>query len=621
MSFFNFRTNITGATGGKRSQLSNINKYMVLSQFGAQQGFTLDRFAPMSSPLATENLVQSWLPKDQTRLNKFLRDIYTFDAIAGPAIDLMTSLPFSDAVCTGIEDKSILAIYQECLDALELQNLMINISREFLIIGRAIASARFDQTRGIWSDLFINDPDSCKIEPIPIRGATPKVDLVIPNDLRKFLVSKDYRDIEVRKRVPDKTLKEMSKGLVKLDPLSTVYLARQTSAKDVLGTSIFYRIVPFVMLETALISGTIVAAHRRQRSIMHLSIGDSETWVPTPDEINAIAGMFMAADEDPQGAIVATRDGISTNEVRSGGDFWKVSEEWDFLSRAKMTALGVSESFLSGEATFATMEAALSVFIEHERAFRDSLASRIFTKQLFPTLAQVHGFVSRTQAELNHRVYPSKSNPPQEKYLIPKLEWLKQLRPEADRDYIDILGTLEEKGLPIPLATWAAVGGQTLDRILSMQSDDILNRKKVKLWLDAIKKSKGESAEGVTARTKIKNSLLNNLPIWDRNDKFLGIPKKEFKSFPDVESMDEEKADAFNYVYARLGLGSSKFSKKAVGRIAAHIADNSTRYSSGKVLKELTAFNIMIQGSNPNHKNVVALPIKRQLSIYSGIES
>jgi len=621
MSFFNFRTNITGVAGGKRSQLSGINKNMVLAQFGAQQGFTLDRFAPMSSPLATDNLVQSWLPKEPARLNKFLRDIYTFDAIAGPAIDLMTSLPFSDAICTGINDKGILAIYQECIDALELQNLMINISREFLIIGRAVGSARFDQTRGIWSDLFINDPDSCRIDPIPIRGATPKVDLIIPNDLKRFLASKDYRDIEVRKTVPEKTLKEMSRGLVKLDPLSTVYLARQTSSKDVLGTSIFYRIIPFVMLENALISGTIVAAHRRQRSIMHLSIGDSENWIPTPDEINAIAGMFMSADEDPQGAIVATRDGISTNEVRSGGDFWKVSEEWDFLSRAKMTALGVSESFLSGEATFATMEAALSVFIEHERAFRDSLASRIFTKQLFPTLARVHKFVSRTQAEINHRIYPNRSNTPEEKLLIPKLEWLKQLRPEADRDYIDILGTLEEKGLPIPLATWAAVGGQTLDRILSMQSDDILNRKKVKLWLDAIKKSKGEASEA-SASTKIRTSMLNNLPIWDRDGKFLGIPKRDFRSFPELESMDEDKADAFNYIYSRLGLGNAKFSKKAISRIAAHIADNSHKYAPSKVFKELTAFNTIVQGSNPTHnKNVVALPIKRQLDIYSGVEN
>lgn len=70
---------------------------------------------------------------------------------------------------------------------------------------------------------------------------------------------------------------------------------------------------------------TVSSARRRARSILHLSVG-TDQWEPENDELEAITNMFQQTEEDPVGAIIATRNGISPNEIRQAGDFWKISD-------------------------------------------------------------------------------------------------------------------------------------------------------------------------------------------------------------------------------------------------------------------------------------------------------
>ena len=46
------------------------------------------------------------------------------------------------------------------------------------------------------------------------------------------------------------------------------------------------------------------------------------------------------------------------------------------------------------------------------------------------------------------------------------------MKPEVDKDYLEILETLEEKGIPIPLRIWAAAGGENIDELINALDDD-----------------------------------------------------------------------------------------------------------------------------------------------------
>ena len=315
--------------------------------------FNINRFNTPMDNLTDDSVLESWLPTSPIQLNKLFRTIHKFDSIAGPAVDLISIMPFSDVTLIGVDDPAILRIYEETVNELRIETLLPEIAKEYLVIGRVICSLLFNSTRGIWTDVVIQDPDCCELVNIPLRGYDPKINLKVSRDFREFLASRDPRDEIAKDEIPKDLLAALeSSNILPLDPVSTLYLSRKLYPNDFMGSSIYNRILSFYALEKSLVNGTLVAAKRRLRSILHISVGETDLWEPDEDDISTIAGMFMQADEDPVGAIVATRNGIETNEVRNGGDFWKISDEWDFLSTAKMRALGINEAFLTGEATY-----------------------------------------------------------------------------------------------------------------------------------------------------------------------------------------------------------------------------------------------------------------------------
>ena len=120
----------------------------------------------------------------------------------------------------------------------------------------------------------------------------------------------------------------------------------------------------------------MTSARRRSRSILHVKAGIDNLWEPSPQELDNIAGMFIVADQDPVGAVVATRTGVDTSEVRSGNDFYKWSDEWALLNEGKLRALGANDALLTGDATYSNQESARMFFMERALNLRNTLSCR-----------------------------------------------------------------------------------------------------------------------------------------------------------------------------------------------------------------------------------------------------
>jgi hypothetical protein len=455
----------TGMTGNAQNSTS-------LTAFGSQQVSTY---------------LSGIFPEQEDSLFTYYRDIYSFDPVAGCAVDLISTLPFSDWTLSGAKDE-ILQKFNSSLDQLNLKIMLPEISLDYLVLGAFVGSLVFNRGTKEFTEIITHPRDQCKVQATPFHGVDPFIEVRSDPELRKFLNSDDPRAQQLRGRVNSRFLDAMKAPKFNLDPLTTLWLPRKTYTNST-GTSYYRRLLPFYFLEKLLFRGTLTEAAKRQRSMLHLQAGD-EIWEPTPEDLNALVALFQQAELDPLGAIVATRNAVNPSEIRQGGDFWKWTDLMNDTTAAKLRALGISEAFLSGETNFATSEVALTVFLENLKSFRQMLTYRLFTNKLFPLISVINGFVrgddKKVLADLEenitdrNRIQTKLSDTT--KLIIPKMNWHKNLEPKTDSSYLDVLTQLQEKGIPIPLRVMAAAGGLTLDSLiqdLTEEKDQVARLKKL----------------------------------------------------------------------------------------------------------------------------------------------
>lgn len=414
---------------------------------------------------------------------RFYRDIYHYDTVAGACVDLMSTMPFSEFSLQGCEKTERLQAYNSSVEALNLKTLFPEVSVDYLVTGGFCATPIYKSSAKKFVDLIPWRAEDCDVRPGPFLGIDPHIRVKPNAEMREFLTSNEDHFVKMRERLSGSMMDALQSESVELDPLTTLYVPRKTFTYNHTGTSFFKRILPLYLIEKSLYRGTLIEAGRRQRSLLHVPIGD-DLWEPTPEEMQAIVALFQQADLDPLGAIVGTRGSVSPVELRQGGDFWKYTDVTEVTNSMKLRALGISESFLSGEATYSSMEVSLSVFVENLRSYRNMVTQKVFYGKLFPLIAYANGFFkegAKAQQTAGFGSVTLKHNLNDATMLdMPMVHWQKALRPEADAAYLDVLGTLKDHGVPVGLSMWAAAGGMTAEQLVKEADEDAKLRKQLK---------------------------------------------------------------------------------------------------------------------------------------------
>ena len=425
-------------------------------------------------------------------------DIYFHDPIAGCTVDMYSTLPFSEFTIGGGTEKD-LQPYKEAVELLQLRTAFPEITVDYKVSGAFLGSLIYNKQEKSFVDLMTHRYADAEVKPLPFYSQDPIINLTIPDDIKKTLQMDSPRIRALRERLGGQFLEHILGGSVELDPLGTIYVPRKQFTFD-RGVSYFRRILPIWLIEKNLYRGTLIESGKRQRGILHLQMGDGEQWEPTQEDMEYITDLFMNADADPLGAVVATRLGVSIDEFRQGGDFWKITDIWDQTTTFKLRALGVSEAFLSGDASYSTMEGSLTVFVESMRTFRDMMTRRIMYDKIFPLVSMLNGkAVSRKGKVISKQGMMDggvenvlRTMNDGSKLFIPTVHWSKQLKPEGDQAYMDILRTMQEAGIPVPLRAMAAAGGFNLDTLLSQQAEDLALQKSLHEYEKRVKDMKKE---------------------------------------------------------------------------------------------------------------------------------
>lgn len=475
--------------------------------FGANNSAMQDYFNPVRDRLDRGSVIEEWIPHSLPALNRMFRQIYARDAIAGPAVDIWSMLPWSEFDIVGLEDEypDVAQFYKDALIPIFTPETLESISKEYLVHGRFCGNLLFDNAKGYWTDLIPNDPDFIEVKPNPLINADPFVDLRVSPGLMQFMYDPDPRVAFARGQIPSHFLNMIrATGLIPLDPFNTLWVARKISPYDTVGTSLLTRILPYWAIEKPLLNATVIAARRRAGAILHVTMETTpeQGGMPTSSELQEIAGMFIQADTDPVGSVVATRAGITATEVSQGGQIWKLSDEGPFLVENKMRAVGVTEAWLTGEASYNNYDDNRSIFMDQVRTLRERIVAKTIMAKA-EVLARLHGFVRTKKSRVDHRIKVKKLDKyiynrelnrptfpnlsieeamaiPREDLILPTIQFDKTLKAEGDMHLLELVEKIEEKGVPITLRTWANLGGISLDDQVNDMATDMELKKQIK---------------------------------------------------------------------------------------------------------------------------------------------
>lgn len=568
---------------GEQGRLKMLSSFGTVPSFGGGGMGNMSVSAVGGFYNHVDTYMYGIMPENEKYLRRYYRDMYYHDNIAGSAVDLMSTLPFSEFSLSQVSDEQA-EIFLSSIERLNLRTLFPELSVDYMVDGAFLGTLLFKKDKKQFTDIIPQNIDDAEVIPTPFNGVDPLIKLTIPEHMKKFATSNEPYFRRLRERISPQMIEAMQASEVTLDNLTTLYIPRKTFSTNYLGTSLYRRLMPVYLLEKILYRGTITEATRRQRSPMHIMAGN-EFWEPTDEDLENLVGLFQQADLDPIGAIIATRNDIQAQDIRPAGDFWKWTDISDITAGMKMRALGISETFLSGDATLATMEVSLSVFVEHIRSFRDMVTRKTFYNKIFPLISVLNGMTKEketspaSEEEARHvrnvvqalkesEIHNMVSDT--SKLVIPKVDWHKNLRPEADREYLDVLNTLSEKGVPISLRTWAAAGGLTLDNLEDNLSDD-------KALRETIKKFGPDTGEDEDSFSF--SSLRQALGAIER----VGFFNRDFGEESEIKGKTKTGKDRYIYNQKK---ANEEYNVKLL-KALSNLEDNNTyklRVSQGKVL-------------------------------------
>ena len=448
---------------------------------------------------------------DSSMMSLFYRDIYLYDAVGGCAVNIQSSFPFSDWELRGLEDDQ-LKIYNDALERIGIQDLLPRISTAYLVDGFYAGSLVFDEEKRQFMDILSYDGLQCQVIPSPFNNIDPEITVHTSGMMQQFLQN--------HSQYVDKYLAEMPRGFIELlsnerfvlDPISTLFIGRKCLL-DRSYTSYLQILLPTYLIEKTLFRGTLTEAQRRQRSTTHITAGD-DTWTPTSAELYALVQQFQMSENDPNGAWVATRNAIQTQDVRPAGDFWKWTDTADQLMSMKLRALGISEAFLSGDASYSSSESAYSTFIETVNSYREHLTNKIFYSKIFPLIAVVKGLYKEGAKNTCDNVTDFLFNiTNRQDLLMPTLHWHKELEAHEEESQYDTLMNLSELGVPIAIKTWISAAGLDYESLLRDLKEDQEVRAQLAQYMPQQDQQQIEDGEDQANGTYAKLASGKSIPL------------------------------------------------------------------------------------------------------------
>ena len=413
---------------------------------------------PFQPEFASPERVQ--YPIDRAQQNRYWRLYYKLDPVIGNCIDLFGDIISSEFSISGEGVEGVVKdTYESMIRETKVISLFPYFVREFLVMGEVIPHLVFDKSKGVWTGLIFHNPDQIKVIDSPFIEMEPIVEFVPDAALRSLTKSKSPDVQKFIQNLPPDVVQSIASGrnIILDTSLNTTFIARKMHPYDVRGTSILTRMYRILMYEDAIANASIATARRHAGPLKIARIGDKElNWVPEKEYSDKLMQLLAAAEMDPHAFLILPWF-IQFEAFGTTDRMLTIRNEWEVVERIKLTALGVSQGFLHGEATYSSMKGNLQTLFMKLRGLRTFFESMWWLPKFFAPVAEMNEFIRPTQAELSHGVRYRRSRQElleDNRYVVPKIQWARALDPKIDAELLDALEQIQNRlGIPVAKST------------------------------------------------------------------------------------------------------------------------------------------------------------------------
>lgn len=411
-----------GQSSKDYSYLTGVEKRAIMKYAGRIQYTEPEMMGPLFDPI-------NWfLPYTFKVLNRWIRYYDRFEPWIGNAIDMHAEVPLSRFTLTGIDDVSIQREYEEVVDELDLYQRLLEITREYWLLGEVFPFAHWNDGWLAFDQLAILNPDYVTVNASPlVHGQMVQFEME-PDDATIAIVkSNEPRDLEIRDLLDPVVIEAVESGTnIPLDPFSVSHVARKASPYDLRGTSIILRCLKDLLYEDKLREAQMAIADRLITPLQVFRLGDPKgDWLPDQGQIDEMASLLAQGRDDPNFALVG-HFGLQVEYIGATGKVLPVVPEFNFVRDRILAALFTNKAMMEGTGpTYANASVAFEILQLRYMALRGLL--EVFVQQkIFRPMAEARQYYTPlTRAEQEHGIRPSRY---ERTLTIPNINWLEKIR-------------------------------------------------------------------------------------------------------------------------------------------------------------------------------------------------
>lgn len=432
---------------------------------GGSAGSYFSRDMSYMPELATPDRLS--FPTSRALMNNYARMFYKTDAVVGTCIDMQSQAAFSsfEFVGEGV-DGEVLDDLHKAVDACRVISMLPKMLTQQFVLGEACVHMIWDDTQGIWSFLGLHDPDYINVLSLPLLGMGEPICQFIPDrKLRDALASSHPKLVKFRSTLPPELVSAIRAGMpVDLEETNFTFLPRKLFDSDVRGTSIFAKLWRTFMIEDGYAAATIATTRRNAHPIKVLKVGDPSTgFIPDQGTIDEAHRLVAQAEIDPGGGWLAYHYAINAEFWGAAERALNLRDQQDYILQQKLAALGVSPGLLSGEVTYASAGAGLTVYLQKLRSLRDGIEADWLVKKFIQPMVEMRAWVKRSTKEIDSirngagpAILRRKADVD---YIQPMVQWSRPLDPSVDDAKLSAIGSLEGLGVRFSQQTKMALVG------------------------------------------------------------------------------------------------------------------------------------------------------------------